>query len=56
MHGGRYASIVDAIGHTPLVEIPRMCPNPNVLQVDQVLVIPDDEFACPTDELATQGP
>jgi cysteine synthase B len=29
-HGGRYASIVDAIGHTPLVEIPLMCPNPNV--------------------------
>ncbi len=29
-HGGRYASIVDAIGHTPLVEIPRMCPNPHV--------------------------
>ena len=29
-HGGRYPSIVDAIGHTPLVEIPRMCPNPNV--------------------------
>jgi cysteine synthase B len=29
-HGGRYASIVDAIGHTPLVEIPRMCPNPAV--------------------------
>lgn len=29
-HGGRYASIVDAIGHTPLVEIARMCPNPNV--------------------------
>lgn len=28
--GGRYASIVDAIGHTPLVEIPRMCPNPQV--------------------------
>jgi cysteine synthase B len=28
--GGRYASIVDAIGHTPLVEIPRMCPNPDV--------------------------
>jgi cysteine synthase B len=28
--GGRYASIVDAIGHTPLVEIPRMCPNPGV--------------------------
>jgi cysteine synthase B len=28
--GGRYASIVDAIGHTPLVEIPRMCPNPRV--------------------------
>src|SRR3954454_6381165 len=27
---GRYASIVDAIGHTPLVEIPRMCPNDNV--------------------------
>jgi [CysO sulfur-carrier protein]-thiocarboxylate-dependent cysteine synthase len=29
-HGGRYASILDAIGHTPLVEIPRMCPNDNV--------------------------
>ncbi len=29
-HGGRYPSIIDAIGHTPLVEIPRMCPNPNV--------------------------
>ena len=28
--GGRYASIVDAIGHTPLVEIPRMSPNPDV--------------------------
>jgi cysteine synthase B len=28
--GGRYASIVDAIGHTPLVEVPRMCPNPKV--------------------------
>ncbi len=29
-HGGRYSSILDAIGHTPLVEIPRMSPNPNV--------------------------
>jgi cysteine synthase B len=29
-HGGRFPSIVDAIGHTPLVEIPRVCPNPNV--------------------------
>jgi [CysO sulfur-carrier protein]-thiocarboxylate-dependent cysteine synthase len=29
-HGGRYPSIVDAIGHTPLVEIPRLSPNPNV--------------------------
>jgi [CysO sulfur-carrier protein]-thiocarboxylate-dependent cysteine synthase len=29
-HGGRFASIVDAIGFTPLVEIPRMCPNPDV--------------------------
>ncbi|MGI8703118.1 MAG: PLP-dependent cysteine synthase family protein [Candidatus Limnocylindrales bacterium] len=29
-HGGRYPSIVDAIGHTPLVEIPRMSPNPSV--------------------------
>jgi cysteine synthase len=27
---GRYESIVDAIGHTPLVGIPRMSPNPNV--------------------------
>jgi [CysO sulfur-carrier protein]-thiocarboxylate-dependent cysteine synthase len=29
-HGGRFPSIVDAIGHTPLVEIPRMSPNENV--------------------------
>jgi [CysO sulfur-carrier protein]-thiocarboxylate-dependent cysteine synthase len=28
--GRRYASIVDAVGHTPLVEIPRMSPNPDV--------------------------
>jgi [CysO sulfur-carrier protein]-thiocarboxylate-dependent cysteine synthase len=27
---GRYESIVDAIGHTPLVGIPRMSPNPAV--------------------------
>jgi cysteine synthase B len=29
-HGRRYADILDAIGHTPLVEIPRMSPNPDV--------------------------
>jgi cysteine synthase B len=29
-HGGRYADILDAIGHTPLVEIPRMSPNQRV--------------------------
>ena len=29
-HGGRYADILDAIGHTPIVEIPRMSPNPDV--------------------------
>ncbi|MBI3747428.1 MAG: cysteine synthase family protein [Chloroflexi bacterium] len=29
-HGGRYESILDAIGYTPLVEIPRMSPNPAV--------------------------
>ncbi len=29
-HGGRYADILEAIGHTPLVEIPRMSPNPAV--------------------------
>jgi cysteine synthase len=29
-HGGRFESILDAIGYTPLVEIPRMSPNPNV--------------------------
>ncbi len=28
--GGRYASIADAIGRTPLVAIPRMSPNPDV--------------------------
>ena len=26
----RYSSLIDAIGHTPLVEIARFCPNPNV--------------------------
>jgi len=29
-HGGRYESILDAIGHTPLVAIPLMSPNPAV--------------------------
>ncbi|HEX4933053.1 MAG TPA: hypothetical protein VFV33_07745 [Gemmatimonadaceae bacterium] len=29
-HGGRYEDILEAIGHTPLVEIPRMSPNPSV--------------------------
>ena len=29
-HGGRYEDILEAIGHTPLVEIPRMSPNPAV--------------------------
>ncbi len=29
-HGGRYGDILEAIGHTPLVEIPRMSPNPDV--------------------------
>ena len=28
--GRRYASLVEAIGHTPLVEVPRFCPNPRV--------------------------
>jgi cysteine synthase B len=29
-HGGRHESILDAIGHTPLVALPRMSPNPRV--------------------------
>ncbi len=29
-HGGRYENILDAIGHTPLVAIPPMSPNPAV--------------------------
>jgi cysteine synthase B len=29
-HGGRFESVLDAVGHTPLVEIPRMSPNPAV--------------------------
>ena len=29
-HGGRYGDILEAIGHTPLVEIARMSPNPRV--------------------------
>ena len=29
-HGGRYDDIVDAIGHTPVVAIPRMSPSPEV--------------------------
>jgi cysteine synthase B len=40
--GRRYASIVDAIGHTPLVEIPRMSPN------DRVRMYAKLEFMNPT--------
>jgi len=29
-HGGRFGDILEAIGHTPLVEIPRMSPKPDV--------------------------
>jgi cysteine synthase len=29
-HGGRYESILEAVGHTPLVAVPRMSPNPAV--------------------------
>jgi cysteine synthase len=29
-HGGRFGDNLEAIGHTPLVEIPRMSPNPDV--------------------------
>ena len=29
-HGGRYESILEAIGHTPLVAVPRMSPSPAV--------------------------
>ena len=29
-HSRRFDNILDAIGYTPLVEIPRMSPNPNV--------------------------
>jgi cysteine synthase len=29
-HGGRFGDILEAIGHTPLVEIPRMSPNRDV--------------------------
>jgi cysteine synthase B len=29
-HGGRHEDILDAIGHTPLVAIPRMSPSPDV--------------------------
>jgi len=29
-HGGRFESLLDAIGYTPMVEIPRMSPNPAV--------------------------
>src|SRR6187401_3199137 len=29
-HGGRFDDILDALGYTPLVAIPRMSPNPNV--------------------------
>jgi [CysO sulfur-carrier protein]-thiocarboxylate-dependent cysteine synthase len=28
--GGRFGNIVEAIGHTPLVELPRLSPNPDV--------------------------
>src|SRR5215210_6371627 len=41
-HDRRYEDILDAIGHTPLVEIPRMSPNP------QVRILAKLEMANPT--------
>ena len=41
---GRYASIVDAIGHTPLVAIPRMSPNPDVRHLRQAGVPEPDRL------------
>src|SRR3954465_1164106 len=29
-HGGRFGALLEAVGHTPLVEIPRMSPKPSV--------------------------
>jgi cysteine synthase len=42
LHTGRYASIVDAIGQTPLVAIPGMSPNPAVSMLAKL------EFLNPT--------
>ena len=44
-HGGRYEDILDAIGHTPLVEISRMSPNPRVrilAKLERVFALQDE--------------
>ena len=43
--GGRYESIVDAIGHTPLVAIPRLSPNPRACDLYAKLEMPQPDRA-----------
>ena len=56
-HGGRYDDILDAIGHTPLVEIPRMSPNPDVRHLRQARdAQPDRLGQGPRREVPDRGP
>ena len=54
---GRYESILEAIGHTPLVEIPRMCPNPAVrLYAKLEMAQPDGVREGPRGGVPRRGP
>src|SRR5689334_23546934 len=60
-HGGRYADILEAIGHTPLVEIPRMSPNPSVRifakleMMNPTGSVKDRAAKCLVEDLETRG-
>ena len=56
-HGGRYGDILEAIGHTPLVEIPRMSPNPDVPHLRQARdAQPDRVGQGPRRQVPHRGP
>ena len=56
-HGGRYGDILEAIGHTPLVEIPRMSPEPVRAHLRQARdAQPDRLGQGPRREVPDRGP
>ena len=56
-HGGRFPSIVDAIGHTPLVEIPQRLPQPQRPALRQARVHEPDRLGQgPRRQVPHRGP